>query len=398
MRWASAVSEQSTLESAVDEVTTSVGQLLRGEPVDFAIIFVSRHFAPRYTQIPALLHAKLAPRVLLGCSAGGVIGGGHEVEQRAGFALTAATLPAVAVHPFALENGDLPDADAAPGHWHRAVGVAPNLEPHFVLLADPFSFAAERLVRGLDYAYPRGTKVGGLASGATQPGVNVLYRDREVRRDGAVGVAFSGDIAVATVVAQGCRPIGEPLQITRCQKHVLFELDEQPALEVLQELAQDLTEADRALMSHSLFLGVAMDELSAEPGDYLIRNLMGIDPTHGALAVAEQLRDGQRVQFHLRDARTSAQDLGVVLDRYLATHGTRHARGALLFSCLGRGMHLYGEADHDTNMFRDHVGDVPLGGFFCNGEIGPVSGATHLHGYTSAFGIFSPRRDPAALS
>lgn len=397
MRWASAVSEQGTLESAMDEVTGCVGEGLRGEPVDIALIFVSRHFASRYAEIPEFLHTKLAPRALLGCSAGGVIGGGHEVEQRAGVALTAATLPDVDVRPFALDNRDLPDADAPPGAWHAAVGVPPAVEPQFVLLADPFSFEADRLVRGLDYAYPRSCKIGGLASAATQPGVNALYRDREVRRAGAVGVAFSGDIAVASVVAQGCRPIGEPLQITRCQKHILFELNEQPALEILQELAQDLSEADRALMSHSLFLGVAMDELSAEPGDYLIRNLMGIDPTHGALAVAEQLRSGQRVQFHLRDARTSALDLGAVLERYRASQGRRPARGALLFSCLGRGMHLYGEADHDTNMFRELLGDVPLGGFFCNGEIGPVSGTTHLHGYTSAFAIFTRRGEPAAL-
>ena len=65
--------------------------------------------------------------------------------------------------------------------------------------------------------------------------------------------------------------------------------------------------------------------------------------------------------------------------------------GALLFSCLGRGRSLYGSADHDTDAFRRHVGDVPLTGFFCNGEIGPVQGTTFLHGYTSAFGVLHPR-------
>ena len=93
------------------------------------------------------------------------------------------------------------------------------------------------------------------------------------------------------------------------------------------------------------------------------------------------------VQFHLRDARTSAADLDELLGRY--ARAARH--GALLFSCLGRGEHLYGEPDHDTDAFRRHVGDVPLGGFFCNGEIGPVHGTTFLHGYTSAFGLFRPR-------
>jgi small ligand-binding sensory domain FIST len=96
------------------------------------------------------------------------------------------------------------------------------------------------------------------------------------------------------------------------------------------------------------------------------------------------------VRFHVRDAEASAQDLQQLLNRYRAERSEPDPRGALLFSCLGRGIHLYGHPNHDTDCFRDRVGDVPLGGFFCNGEIGPVGGATHLHGYTSAFGIFGP--------
>ena len=97
------------------------------------------------------------------------------------------------------------------------------------------------------------------------------------------------------------------------------------------------------------------------------------------------------VQFHLRDADTSAQDLAAVLDRYAGDNRENQVQGALLFSCLGRGQYLYGRANHDTDLFRDKLGAVPLGGFFCNGEIGPVSGTTFLHGYTSSFGIFRPR-------
>ncbi len=399
MRWASAVSDERTFEDAMTAAGTEVAEALRGVPVDFAIVFVSHHFAAHYDDVPERLHDALAPRVLVGCSAGGVIGGGREVEQRAGLAVTAASLPNVRVDPFVLSAEALPDADAPPRAWHAALGVSPEPRPDFVLLADPFSFPADRFIAGLDYAYAQSTKVGGLASGATQPGANVLYRNREVLHAGAVGVAFSGDIVLDTVVAQGCRPIGQPLRITRCEQHILFELDDKPALEMLQELAQTLSESDRALMSHSLFLGVAMDELaeSRGPGDYLIRNLMGIDPRHGALAVGEHLRNGQTVQFHLRDARTSAEDLGAVLGRYLEAPAVGQAHGALLFSCLGRGMHLYGEADHDTRLFRAHLGDLPLGGFFCNGEIGPVGGSTHLHGYTSSFGIFRSPEPPIAL-
>jgi small ligand-binding sensory domain FIST len=96
------------------------------------------------------------------------------------------------------------------------------------------------------------------------------------------------------------------------------------------------------------------------------------------------------VQFHLRDAATSAHDLEAVLARYQEGPPRRPA-GSLLFSCLGRGEHLYGRPDHDTAAFQRRLGPVPLGGFFCNGEIGPVHGSTFLHGYTSAFGLFRKR-------
>jgi small ligand-binding sensory domain FIST len=101
--------------------------------------------------------------------------------------------------------------------------------------------------------------------------------------------------------------------------------------------------------------------------------------------VAALLREREVVQFHLRDAESAALDLGEQLGRY----GRRSdVRGALLFSCLGRGSALYGEPDHDSRAFRSQVADVPIGGFFCNGEVGPIEGRAFLHGYTSAFAIF----------
>jgi small ligand-binding sensory domain FIST len=123
----------------------------------------------------------------------------------------------------------------------------------------------------------------------------------------------------------------------------------------------------------------------------LIRNIVGIDSRTGVMAIGERLEEGQIVQFHLRDAKTSQEDLNGILRNYSDQHAPMDSAGALLFSCLGRGKYLYGLADHDTNMFKDIIGDIPLGGFFCNGEIGPVGGTTYLHGYTSSFGIFRTR-------
>jgi small ligand-binding sensory domain FIST len=392
VRWASAVSDASDLETAIEAVSTRVLHELAGAGVDLAVVFVSHHHAARYTEVGSLLRQALPHRLLLGCSAGGVIGGGHEIEDRHGFALTVAALPDTVLTPFVMPADALPDADAPPRAWHAAVGAPPEPLPHFVLLADPLSCPIDHLLAGLDYAYPRSPKVGGLASGARRPEGNVLYCDTQVLRSGAVGLALSGNVRIETVVAQGCRPIGVPMQITHCESNILLELDGKSPLETIRDLVPQLDAADRTLLSQALFLGLVTDPLAEAPqrGDFLIRNIVGIDPQQGALAIGERLRVGQTVQFHLRDARTSAEDLALLLERFAASAPAAATRGALLFSCLGRGSYLYGRADHDTDLFRDRLGELPLGGFFCNGEIGPVSGATRVHGYTSSFGLFLP--------
>jgi small ligand-binding sensory domain FIST len=321
-----------------------------------------------------------------------VIGAGREVEDGPGLALAAAVLPGVDVHPFHLAADACPEPDAPAEAWQAAVGLGVASQPAFVLLADPWSADAEAIVRGLDAAFPGAVKVGGLASGAGSPGDAALFVGRGLVRDGVVGAAFSGDVVVDALVAQGCRPIGNPMFVTRCREQWLLELDGRPPAELLQQLYDAAGARDRELFRTSLFLGLEMTPARAEygQGDFLIRNLVGGDPDTGALAVAAGLRETQVVQFHLRDGETAARDLDARLDRQPG--GAQAPRGALLFSCLGRGRSLYGVPNHDSAAFARRLGPVPLAGFFCNGEIGPVGGRTFLHGYTSAFGLFRPRR------
>jgi small ligand-binding sensory domain FIST len=390
MRWASTVSAEPVLANAVREASAMLRAQLGDVAPDLVIVFVSEHHRNEFEQLPAAIATHLGTSSLIGCSAGGVIGGGKEVEQRPGFSMTAAVLPGVELIPFHLDSSALPERDEGSFAWQRLVGVAVEKDAHFILLPDPFTFDPETLLRGLDRTYPRSHKIGGLASGGRQPGENALFLGGTVHRSGLVGMALAGNIQLDTVVAQGCRPIGQPMFITKSHDTRLWELDGKPALQALQEVYERLDAHDQELAQHSLFLGIVMDEHRHEyrQGDFLIRNLIGMDPERGALVVGALLRDNSVVQFHLRDARTSAEDLDQLLTRYAASEPRIHPRGALLFSCLGRGMHLYGRPDHDTGAFRQHLGEIPLGGFFCNGEIGPVDGTTFLHGYTSAFGLF----------
>ncbi len=380
MRWASAISDRASGVDALDEAVASVrGRLGR---LDLAVVFASPSLAgdlaPRLADIPAA--------TLIGCSGAGIIGGTREIEDRPAVSVTAAELPGVTCTAFRIEPDELP-ADAAA--WRARIGVA---EPTGLLvLVDPFSGHAQRLIDGLDDAFPRAPKFGGLVSGGRVPGGDWLFADGEAFRSGVVGVAFTGDLAIDTIVAQGCRPIGAPMVVTRGEGNLILELDHQPPLDVLQSLHDSLADRDRALFRHSLFVGVEMtDSLVHREGELLVRNILGLDPAENVLAVAARLRPFQVIRFLLRDARAATQDLVRLLEGHRAA-GRGGCDGALLFSCLGRGAHLFGEPDHDSRLFRQYVGDVPVGGFFCNGEIGPVGGTTFLHGYTSSFALFRRR-------
>ena len=392
MKWASALSERPTLSEALRECAGKIEAEIEGPP-DLAGLFLSQHSQADAEEAPRLLDRLLRPAHLIGCSAGGVIAAGREVEHKPAVALVAAKLPQTTLAPFRLDADGLPDLDASPGAWAKAVGVPDrSAKPHFVLLADPFTFNPEDLVRGLDYAFPQAVKVGGMASGALRPGENILYLDGSCCRSGAVGLGLSGNVVIDPIVAQGCRPVGKPMRISDCRHSELRTLDGKPALKAVEDLLESLSEEDQQLARTSLFLGIVSDPFRAGTSkrDFLIRNLVGLDAESGTLAVGAQLRPGQTVQFHLRDKQASAEDLRLMLTRYAASKPTPPPAGALLFSCLGRGKHLYGVPDHDSSEFHKRLGPVPIGGFFCNGEIGPVDGATHLHGYTSCFGIFRP--------
>lgn len=405
IRWANALSTRPSLEAAVEEVVERAQESLQAS-ADLGLVFISSAFASEYTRLMPLLQERLSVKSLIGCSGGGVIGisrygEAQEIEGQPGLSLTLLHLPDVTIQTFHLLPEVLPDLDSSPDTWVNLIGVSPETRSHFILFSDPFLSGINDLLEGLDFAYPGSIKLGGLASGGNVRGNVGLFCNYKLHREGTVGVALSGNIILETIVAQGCRPIGETYRVTEGERNIVLGLEEQgnsvfgngnsrPPLEVLREILQNLSDTDRLLAQNSLFVGVARDEFKQElqHGDFLIRNLLGVDPKAGAIAIGDRVRTGQRIKFHLRDAEASADDLEMLLQRYLQqTPADADAVGALMFPCVGRGEGLYGRPNFDSQLFRRYLKNVPIGGFFCNGEIGPVGSGTFLHGYTSVFGI-----------
>ncbi|PMB08486.1 hypothetical protein CEN49_09760 [Fischerella thermalis CCMEE 5273] len=394
MQWANALSTRPSLEAAVADVVQRTTSSLSA-PADLGLVFISSAFTSEYSRVLPLLAEQLAVPVLVGCSGGGVIGTSlagqtQELEAEPALSLSLAHLPGVDVKAFHVVAEQLPDLDGPPSAWIDLIGVTSSPTPHFILLSASFSSGINDLLQGLDYAYPGSMKVGGQASSGVMGGRIALFCNGRLYEEGTVGVALSGNIVLETIVAQGCRPIGQPYQVTRGDRNIILELDEQAPLFVLRDLIASLSEEDRTLAQNSLFVGLAMDEFKPclQQGDFLIRDILGVDPAGGAIAIGDYVRPGQRLQFHLRDAEASAEDLEFLLERYQKEQKSQPAAvGALMFACLGRGAGLYGKPNFDSQLFQRYLNNIPLGGFFCGGEIGPVGGSTFLHGYTSVFGI-----------
>jgi small ligand-binding sensory domain FIST len=375
MPFAAGLSEHPITATAVGEV---VGQVLEGlgahaAPPDLAIIFVTAAHAGALEDAAATVRAALAPGALVGCAAETVVGGEREVEAEAAVSLWAGhTGP---VTPCHLRLESTPDGATLVG-WPDPMPASPSA---LLLLADPFSFPADAFLARAAEDFPRLPVVGGMASAAQGPGGNRLAIDTRVVDHGAVGVFLGSEVDVVTVVSQGCRPVGEPFAVTKAERNIVYELAGRPALERLQEVARLASEDDRRLLGHGVHLGRVIDEQRANyaRGDFLIRNLIGADPDNGAIAVGDLVEVGQTAQFQVRDAASADEDL-----RELMSGNT--AEAALLFTCNGRGMRLFGTADHDAGVVADSLGHRTVAGMSCAGELGPVGGHNFLHGFTAS--------------
>jgi small ligand-binding sensory domain FIST len=401
MRFASGISDAVNVRQATETACQQVVEALRGAACHVAFLFVSPIYRTSWPALLGYLRDQLRPTVLIGCSGSGLIGGSQELEWVPGVSLVAAHLPDVRFYPFAVAPEEL-ELSSPGGFWVDKIGASPDANPVFVVFADPYTTQPMKLIEELNATYRARPIVGGLVSGGNEPGEHLLFLETDVYREGVVGLAMTGNITMDTIVSQGCRPIGRPLIITRADENVILQLKGKPALEVLHEVLAGLTPDDRALAQRgSIFVGLAINEMRPAfgSGDFLVRNIMGVDPEAGAIAVAEQVEVGQTLQFQLRDPTTSRQELRRLLHRQLEESSQPiPPAGGLLCNCSGRGKALYGSANQDVRTIQMVSGKLPVGGFFCNGEIGPIGGINFLHGYTASLGLFRPVHVPLPKS
>ena len=350
---------------------------------DLCVVFAGAGHLQDPHDILEIVHSRLAPATLIGCGAGGVIGGDRELEDEAGAVVWAMSSPGAQVQAMALTSVVMGD--------QMALGGLPEdpgeLGDALIVLADPRSYSADALLRHLNDSRPALSVLGGLASAATE-GSACLLLDNDVVDEGAVAVSLRG-VEVLPCVSQGAAPVGPEMTVTGAEGNVVTELASKPALDRLREVIEDLDHHEQALAAEGLLLGIVIDENQPEyeRGDFLVRPIVGVDPGTGAVAVGNQMRVGQTVRIHVRDASSASDDLRDALATRALALGDAGAAGTLVFSCNGRGSHMFDEPNHDAVLVADVLG-APAGGFFAAGEIGPVGGRNFLHGFTATMAVF----------
>jgi small ligand-binding sensory domain FIST len=390
MGFASAIGLGARLDAAIAEAAEQLGDEAGGGGYDLAFAFVSTAYGAAIERLPQLLHPHLGGALLIGCNAGGLIGGGSEEEDEPGIALLCGRLPEAVLTCRHIEQAALPPVTAPRERWWQMLDLGPECGASFVLLADPSTLDAEACARGIDRAFPGAAVIGGLTSGALEPGATRLLAGSQVHRTGGLLLALSGNVTIDPVLAQGCRPVGDPLFVTACDGNLVAELDGRRPKDVLTSLFATLDEADRARFGDALCIGLALPgpRQTVGAGDFLMRNVLGLDPETGALWIGSRVAPNAIVQFHLRDGQSASDELETRLAASL--DGVLPPTAALLFACAGRGRNMFGVSGHDSGTLRRMI-DIPVSGMFSAGEIAPVQGATFVHGYSSVFGLIRPR-------
>jgi small ligand-binding sensory domain FIST len=355
---------------------------------DAVVLFAAADHAAHLPEIVRRVWRETGAPVLVGCSGIGVIGPGRELERVPALALLQLALPGGSLRAVRFTQAMVEtcrDAEA----WHRGLGVGPRDVNGWVVFADPFHLDAEALIAGLGEAYLGVPIVGGLASPGPLDRRTWVFLNGEAYSDGGVGLGIGGDYGLVPLVSQGCEPIGETWTITGVQDHWIETISNRPAVDVLVETLSGLPEDLQPRAQQNVLVGIAADEYRHEfaRGDFLVRNLIGLDRGSGAIAIGALPRLGQTIQFQMRDAATADLDLTLMLDDLRPHLAGRKPIAGVLSSCNGRGVGLFGSSHHDASAIDRKLGPLPLAGLFCAGEIGPVGNAPHLHGFTASLGL-----------
>jgi small ligand-binding sensory domain FIST len=381
IRAAAGISTQPDPTRAVLEVVGQILQRMDGCQPDFCIVFSTYEDSVELSAMLATLSEAIGTPYLAGCSAAGVLVQGSEIEQGPAVAVLAVSSDQILATPFIFKDEGDHGMTAGTRAGQRLLGSRDS-DDVLLVWPDPFHVRPDRLLQSLDAVLGNVPVIGGAASAQNGSTTTFQFCGTESQTSSVSGIRLGGKFRHITGITQGCRPLGEPMRVTRAHENLILELEGRPPLELLIDRVPSNLLNDPQWALNFLFVGLLPDPASAQSGEYMVRNILSIDPEGGVIAVADRIEDGQQIVFAQRESSSARHDLSELLARIGPVQTGLDYRFGLYFNCLARGSALHGEPGVDAALLRQALPDVPLLGFFCNAEMGPIRGLNHVFTYT----------------
>jgi small ligand-binding sensory domain FIST len=364
------------------EVAGQIVQQFDGATPDWCIAFTTHQDPARLSAMLNTLSEAIGTPYITGCSAAGILAAGSEIEQGPALGVLAVASDQMRGTPFLFKDeGD--HGLTAGVRLGQRLQSSRGSDDLLLVWPDPFHVRPDRLLQSLDAVLGNVPVAGGAASAPNGGSTTYQFCGAEAESAAVSGIRLGGRFQRTIGITQGCRPLGEPLRVTRAHENLILEIEGRPALEALEELAPPGVLAEPNWALHFLFVGLVPDGTVGTPesGEYLVRNILSINDD-GVLAIGDRIEEGQQIVFAVREPDSAKSDLAAMLNRLSTQKTGIDYRFALYFNCLARGRSLYDEEGVDAALLRRALPDVPLLGFFCNAEIGPLRGLNHLFTYT----------------
>ena len=380
----SGIAEHESIHIAVRNAFRNASDHLRS-PVSCIFLFVSgNNLGDNSIAIRSTLD-ELAPEVpVFGCSAESLVGRGREIEGQTAASILLLSELSQPPMIYAMECLRTPDGPTVLGFTDEIIERARQCNGMLVA-ACPQTFSVDMLITALEPE--RGAAVvpilGGYCSSQNGDSSSLLFCNNKVVNRGAVGLVLPPELHWQTIVSQGCRPIGDPMVVTALDGNTILGLGGRPALPMLRELFQKLPSHERDMAIDALLIGRAITEYSDtfSHGDFLIRNVQGVDTDVDGIVVTDRFQVGQTIRFHVRDAQGADADLTNLLSR--VNKGGIDNKAGLLFSCNGRGHRMFSQPNHDALAIDKTFPGLPLAGIFAAGEFAPLANRNLTHGFTA---------------
>ncbi|HTR62947.1 MAG TPA: FIST N-terminal domain-containing protein [Candidatus Binataceae bacterium] len=377
--------------TAAVEATAAALQQAGLSQAEGALCFATTAYGAAFTMILRAIATEAKTREVAGCSSLGVIASENEVES--GNALVVVVFGGEEISAKRFFAPTLRGrGEEVAGEIAAAVRPALRRANLLCLFADTYNMDAEKLLPALSRELPGVTITGGGASEDGSVGETFVFCGDAVSNNAASGMLIAGDFDLTIASSLACAPVGPAHRVTAVRDNVILELDGRPAYEVFAEAAGPLAADQRRALAF-VFLAVPMDPAAEkiERGKFLVRNILGVSPENGALAVAHHAGVGDTVGLVLRDAERARNNLKETLEDLAKRLPAPPAFG-LYFDCVSRGSGLYNIPGHDSAYIRQYLGELPIGGFFTGFEIGPAGDQTSLLQYSGVLAFISERQ------